>query len=177
MDTKELAELGILGILAEANEPLSIATIQDRLQENFDRYWEYGQGVLSPAVERLENNDNIQYVPVTSSYEITYDGKDRLTTLLRQSIDVEDATTITRRHHLVIQFGFLHHLPESEQVQVLNTLENKFQEEYDRWHTIADKEQTSSLNESQGYRQDLIDLNIRILSEHIDWIQNLTPYQ
>lgn len=179
MKTNELAEIGVLGILAESATPLSLKSIQTRLQRNFNQYWEYGSGVLLPTSERLQQDDYIRRSSTDSEtkYDITPDGVTRLQSLLNRSIDVEDVMTISRRHQVIIQLGFLHHLSQDEQIKLLTEMEDQLQEQLDAWESRADTAQETEEGSLWcGYRRDFIDLNRRILEVHIDWIQNLKPY-
>ncbi|MFB6300375.1 MAG: hypothetical protein ABEH65_08960 [Halobacteriales archaeon] len=180
METKQLAEIGVLGTLAESSEPLSLQAIQHRLRKNFERYWDYGQGVVSPAISRLRENDHIRHMHVDaeSRYEITATGISRLQSLLDRSIEIDDLMTISQRHHVIIQFGFLHHLSQNDQAKLLTEIESQLREELDTWETLTKTkhEPDSEHYRWRGYRDDIIDLNKRLLEEHIEWIQTLSTY-
>lgn len=179
MKTAELAETGVLGILAESAVPLSLKSIQTRLQRNFDKYWEYGNGVLSPTLKRLRQDGLIQRSTTEpeTKYDITTDGISRLQSLLKQPIEIDDGMTISRRHQVIIQFGFLHHLPQDEQIRLLNEVEHQLQEQLDTWERRSDNARETERDSLwRGYRGDLIDLNKRVLKEHIEWVQELKTY-
>lgn len=177
MKASELAELGVLCVLNE-EETLSKRGIQDKLQHNFSRYWQFSNGVLWPAVERLEDDGRLdRHVDQSDdgervTYSITDDGVDRLQELLRKPMD--DIFQLHRRHILVMKLGALHHLPDDEQEEQLQRLQEQAQSACDYARTIR-REHAENVDDraEYGYRRELLDLRIRILEELIDWIESI----
>jgi len=174
METKELAEIGILGALNERGE-LSQSEMQKFLQDTFSEYWGYGSGVLSPATKRLIENNSIKRVTKGSNtkyrYEITSLGKEKLDEFLRSPIEERDLMNLSSRHQLVIKLGFLHHLPKDDQESVLNNMKSNLAERLGRWEAIQEEYHAS--NTQTGYREDFVQLKIEILEAHIEWIEEL----
>jgi len=173
METRELAEIGILGALNERGE-LTQEEIKEFLQETFSEYWGYGSGVISPATQRLVDNDRIRRSVGNGGskyeYEITEDGRKRLMDFLRDSIDVE-LIDLSTRHHLVIKLGFLHHLPEREQQSFFTSIDEKLRNELEKWEAV--QERFDSGEDATGYRRDFVQLKIEILEVHLEWVDQL----
>ena len=180
MDHKKLAEVGVLGTLQEYG-PAGVDTIQDRLQHSFQRYWSYSHGVLSPAIDRLLANGCIRKVKTEDStqntkyaYNITDQGINHLRTLLQKPLTEPDTTD---RTGLLIQVGFLHHLPPADQRRVLTNFEEKLRQQRQEWKRVRSihAEEIEASMACVGYRPQIVDLNIRLLTEQLEWLQSLEP--
>lgn len=177
MDQRDLADIGVLGVLEEADSPMTIEGVQEALQHAFDRYWAYGHGVLDPAIDRLLDAQHITPEHTgRDAYRITDAGRHHLTSLLSQPLDdAQSAIELAQRHQLVVQFGFLHLLPEEEQAAFLDQITARLKDEGEMWEARREARMVAD-GGAVGYRNDLIDLSIRIIDEHLAWIQNLEPY-
>lgn len=180
MDQKKIAEIGFLGILQE-HGPADVNTIQDRLQHNFQRYWGYSHGILSPTIDRLLANDNIHEIEVAKTdqnmgyaYEITDQGFNHLQTLLQEPLAEPD---MTQRTTFLIQVGFLHHLPPANQRRVIASFEEKLRQQRQEWKRVRSlhAEEIEASMARVGYRPQIVDLNIRLLTEQLKWLQGLEP--
>lgn len=177
MRANELAELGVLCVLNE-EAALSKQEIQEKLRHNFGRYWQVSNGVLWPAIERLEEDERLdRHVDAGDGgervkYSIADRGVDRLQELLREPI--EDAFQLHRRHVLIMKLGALHHLPDDEQDTQLQRLQKRAESAHDYALTIR-REHAERVDDSDkyGHRRELLDLRIRILEELIDWLESI----
>jgi len=173
METRELAEIGILGALNEQGE-LTQNEIKLFLQDTFSEYWGYGSGVITPAAQRLVETDSIRRSVGDSAskygYENTEHGEERLTNFLRDSIE-EDLIDLSSRHHLVIKLGFLHHLPKKEQRAVFDSITEKLHTELEKWEAVQSG--FDSAEGQSGYRKDFVQLKIEILEVHLEWVAQL----
>lgn len=175
MDQRELAEVGILGTLRD-DDPATLEAIHSRLRENFQRYWGYGYGVLSPARDRLLETGHIEPVAAGDErYAITTSGEDHLRDLLNQPLEEGVVIDIDQRHRLVIRVGFLHHLPREEQADMLSKMEDRLRTEREEW--LARFSAAEDSHETRGYRGDMADLIVRIIDSHLDWIEGVSPRQ
>lgn len=167
-----------MGILNEQG-PLSLDEITNRLQHNFKKYWGFSRGVVSSAATKLEKERYIvlsnqcerdQYV-----YRVTPEGRMHLHKLIRDAFKTDEIFDFTKRHHVLIRLGFLHHLPECEQVAVLNTIEDQLAEERRRWFTIqrTHEQEHPDTAVQTGYRRDLIQLNVTMLNTLLEWVEEI----
>lgn len=166
MKGKDRTHLGVLGIFAE--QDATHQEMRDRLQHNFGRYVTAGYGALKPAISDLREDQLIKYTD--GRYSIEQKGRTYLRTLLRESI--EDVRDPTQKPHLFMKLGFLHHLSEKEQEDELATLEDQFQQARDKWVAIHDQHK-QAISSSQGYRREILDLDIRTFDVYLNWVKNI----
>jgi DNA-binding PadR family transcriptional regulator len=90
MDPEDIAALGALGVLAEADGAVTARTVRERLRHNFGRFWADGYGALLPALSRLAETDPpaVSVAPegAAATYAITDRGRERLRNLLSEPI-------------------------------------------------------------------------------------------
>lgn len=176
MEPSQLAELGVLGLLAE--EPADRRTVRERLQHNVGRYWTAGYGALEPAFERLQAADRIAMVSPTGAdgerhgieYTITERGRDRLRELLKEPIP--DDGIPTRQPQFMLKLGFLHHLPAADQTDQLALLADQFEQARNRWIDIKTRHE-GAVSDPPGYRRELQDLTIRLTDTYLEWLEEL----
>lgn len=175
MDTRELAELGVLGSLAEES-PATRKGIQDRLQHSFGRYWGAGSGALWPAVDDLDEAGCLERLPPERSvdnhpgeaYALTDSGRERLGELVRQPVD---DFGLGARSHLMMKLGFLHHLPPDERAAELASLADAAQTARARLVEVRDDHDEQVADHDQyGFRRELLDLRLRILDVFLEWL-------
>lgn len=175
MDANRLAELGVLGMLAE--EPADERTVRERLRHNFSRYWTAGYGALDPTMERLRAGGHLEAVTTVTAqgrreteYAITDEGRDRLRTLLNESIPDDEIPMGGPR--LVLTLGFLHHLSADERRDRLAALIDRFEEARSRWSDVKSTHE-ETLSGPTGYRRDLQELSIRLIDTYLRWLADL----
>ncbi|MFC7157480.1 helix-turn-helix transcriptional regulator [Halomarina halobia] len=170
MEPDEIAELGVLGILAE--EDASLPRIRERLQHGFGRHWTAGHGTLGPTLSRLEGAGRVGRDGET--YALTREGRERLLSLLRRPID--DVLDPTQRRHLRMKIGFLHHLPPRERDEELARLEDQFYRAREE-RTAVYRAHERQLGPERSYRRDMQELTVRLLDVHLEWIRELRDRQ
>ena len=69
-----------------------------------------------------------------------------------------------------MKLGLLHHL--SEQEEELAALEDQFRQARDEWVTIYDQHE-QAVSTSQGYRREMLDLNIQLFDVYLNWIEDI----
>ena len=174
MHTNEIGEFGVLGVLAEGAADLE--TVHDRLQHTVGRYWTAGHGVLEPTLDRLRSAGHVAPVSADggaetkTAFEITADGRDRLADLLRRPVPAD--AIVTRQPQFVLKMGFLHHLPAAEQADQLAALEDRVEQERNRWLDVIDRHAAASAD-PPGYRRDLQDLTVRLYDTYREWLAGL----
>lgn len=175
MNTNEIGEFGVLGVLAEGRADLE--TIHDRLQHTVGRYWTAGHGVLEPTLDRLQSAGHVAAVPVSTeggetktAFEITADGRERFREFLRRPVPAD--AVVTRQPQFVLQIGFLHHLPPAEQADQLAALEDRVEQERNRWLDVIERHEAAS-DDPAGYRRDLQDLTVRLYDTYREWFSQL----
>lgn len=131
METREVLELGVLGLLAE--EPATVESLRDRFNHNFGRHQFAGYGSLNPLLDRLREDG---YISGDATLEVTAQGQAYLRDLLRTP--VENVRDPSHHAHLFVKLTLLHHLPTNTQREELATLETQFQEALETVRDIAD---------------------------------------
>ncbi|QFU84659.1 PadR family transcriptional regulator [Natronorubrum aibiense] len=170
MEQRQLASLGVLGVLAE-EETATMNRIHEKLRHSFGRYWGASTGILMPTISQLEDDGHVTSVRDGDEYgyEITSAGHERLQTLLSEPVD--DISNPTFHSHLFLKLGFLHHLPTAAQHDELNALQAQLFEARDRLRTLeARHEDESSSSNATGYRSQLLDLRVRIIDAFLEWL-------
>jgi len=173
MESNQLMELGVLGILAE--ESANKRAIRERLQHNFSRYWTASYGALDPAIERLRTANHIAMVSrmtvngesQSTEYEITEEGRNRLQELLQEPIP--DGVVPAQHPEFMLKLGFLHHLPPAEREDQLATLVDQFEQARNRWIDIKATHEEAVSN-PPGYRRALQELTIRLNDTYLEWL-------
>ncbi|MDF9745540.1 helix-turn-helix transcriptional regulator [Natrinema salsiterrestre] len=176
MEPNRLAELGVLGVLAE--ESADRERVRDRLQHNVGRYWTAGHGALEPAFERLRADEHIVAVSPSGDdgshrgveYAITDGGRNRLRELLKEPIPDDDIPT--RQPQFMLKLGFLHHLSAAEQTDQLAALADQFERVRDRWVDIKTGHE-DAVPDPRGYRRELQELTIRLTETYLEWVNDL----
>jgi len=176
MEQRELASLAILGILAET-EQATVKIIHEKLRHNFGRYWGASTGILVPTINQLKEDGYVNTTENTTqaaTYEITDDGRQHLQSLLTKPI--EDVSHPSFRAHLMMKLGFLHHLSIDGQQAEIRALKDQLKTSREELRTIDTTHQTEVEDrERVGYRQELLDLRIRILNTFLEWLDAIEP--
>lgn len=173
MEQRDLATLGILGVLAE-KERETVQNIHDTLQHNFGRYWGASTGILGPTMTRLEERGHVELklVDGTGTYQITESGGHRLQSLLREPL--EDVSGSPLQAPLVMKFGFLHHLPPTEQRHEIDALTDQLRTARAELVDVRSRHKTAVDDERDtGYRGDLIRLRIFVLDALLEWLDTI----
>lgn len=175
MDQRDLASLGVLGVLAE-EDGATIDRIHEKLKHNFGRYWGASTGILAPTLSALENDGLVELTRVEQSwgYTLTAAGRERLRALLKQP--VQDVSHELFHPHLLMKVGFAHHLPTADRRAEIAELQAQLREERDQIRTVQ-LEHDDAATEHTGYRGDLFELQIRIIDTCSDWLAELTDDQ
>ncbi|ELY38924.1 PadR family transcriptional regulator [Natronorubrum tibetense] len=178
MEQRELASLAILGILAE-KERATVKTVHEKLRHNFGRYWGASTGILVPTVNQLNDDGYVKTTDSTTqaaTYKITDEGRNHLQSLLTKPI--EDVSHPSFRAHLMMKLGFLHHLSIDGQQAEIRALKDQLKTAREELRTIdAAHESEVDDRERVGYRQELIDLRVRILDTFLEWLDAIEPSQ
>lgn len=178
MEQRELASLAILGILAE-KERATVKTVHEKLRHNFGRYWGASTGILVPTVNQLNDDGYVKTTDSTTqaaTYKITDEGRNHLQSLLTKPI--EDVSHPSFRAHLMMKLGFLHHLSIDGQQAEIRALKDQLKTAREELRTIdAAHEAEVDDRERVGYRQELIDLRVRILDTFLEWLDAIEPSQ
>ncbi|ELZ04056.1 hypothetical protein C482_03451 [Natrialba chahannaoensis JCM 10990] len=175
MEQRELASIGVLGILAEEDRA-SVETVHERLQHTFGRYWGASTGILVPTIDHLEEQGHVELTASTpvATYKLTDSGQDRLQSLLTGP--VEDVSHPSFRPHLMLKLGFLHHLPTERQRDELNQIKDQLHTARETLLDIDETHETAVENrESVGYRRNLTDLRVRITDAFLAWLDEVEP--
>ena len=173
MDQRTIANLGILGVLAE-RESASIRDVHDTLRHSLGRYWGASTGVLGPTMTRLEENGHVELSLADGGdpYRITDSGVERLRSLLREPL--EDVADAPLQAPMLMKLGFLHHLPLDEQRRELARLTDQLKTaraelvDLQSVHEAAVDDETDA-----GYRFDLIRLRVFVLDAVIEWLDTI----
>lgn len=171
MEQRDLASLGVLGVLAEV-DMATVHQIHETLKHNFGRYWGASTGIILPTLSQLEEAGQVGMTVADGArgYTITETGRDRLNVLLKEP--VEDVSNPSFRPHLMMKLGFLYHLSSGDQHKEISEMQAQLREERDRVRTLQlshDDEPSDPM--ATGYRGELLDLRIRIINAILDWFE------
>ncbi|THE64693.1 hypothetical protein D8Y22_11285 [Salinadaptatus halalkaliphilus] len=176
MEQRELAKLGILGVLAET-ESATIESVHKLLTHNFGRYWGASTGILVPTMNQLKTDGYVEQVSVDGSdvaYRMTDPGRDHLQSLLTATI--EDVSDPSSRPVLMIKLGYLHHLSVSAQREEIQQLKDQLRSERENVRSLQDLHATEiDDRDASGYRRELYDLRIRIIDALLEWLATVEP--
>lgn len=175
MKYSHLAEIGVLGVLNERGAS-PVSEIRDVLQHNFSRYYGFSNGVVVPTVRELEERGDI--IPSDKGgdkyyYCITDSGQAQLQNLLLDGLIGEDAVEIHDYQYILIHLGFLHHLPEHDQVNVLTSLQEDLRERREKWADIKRTHVQAGTDAETGYRRPIFDLNVRLIDVVLEWLEEI----
>lgn len=172
MDQRDLASLGVLGVLAE-EDGATLDRIHEKLKHNFGRYWGASTGILGPTLSALEDDDLVELARTggTWEYTLTAAGREQLRTLLKKP--VQDVSHELFHPHLLMKIGFAHHLPAADRRAEITELQAQLSEERDRIRNVQLAHEDGASSESTGYRGDLFELQIRIMDVCSDWLDEL----
>lgn len=172
MEQRELAMLGVLGVLAEEGTA-TIKTVHTTLQHTFGSYWGVSTGILGPTMTRLEEDGHVELTLTGGgAYRITESGYDRLQSLLRESVDGLSRSPL--QPQLAMKLGFLHHIPLSEQREEIDALTDRLRTAQAELADVKSRHEAEVDDElDTGYRGDLIRLRIFVLDALLEWLETI----
>lgn len=175
MKYSTLAEIGVLGVLNERGTS-PVGEIQDVLQHNFSRYYGFSNGVVIPTVRELEERGDVVSSDKGGNkyfYRITDSGQARLQELLLDGLIGEDAVEVYNYQYVLVHLGFLHHLPEHDQANVLTGLEEALRERREKWTDVKRAHVHADTDAETGYRRAIFGLNVRLIDVVLEWLEEI----